>query len=307
MGTNFANKKCASLFTSKEASVVTRLVPNSGRLSPMSTVLTLPVPTTVTPTSSWSASTCTTTRPLVVATCLAPSSWTSSQVPWTPSVPAHSVSSSVLITSSSARPVPVTIGPRVTTPRVLSSSTPSSTSSARRLSPVTASRVSSSATPSVVVPVPVWEHSSSPRSVRSTQTVWCSPSPSCHPLRCPTPLSSHTTPPSPFTSSLRTPMSACVSITRPSTISAPVPSSSPPQPTETSTTSVPPVCLASPVVFVSLVSSTLTFASSESISSHSHVFTSSSLGSPHSPPVGPSSTALLPSQSSPSRCSTPRT
>merc|ERR1712072_1451408 len=80
-------------------------------------------------------------------------------------------------------------------------------------------------------------------------------------------------PPSPFTSLSRTPTSACVLITRPSTISASVPSSSPPLPTEISTTSVPPVCLASPVVFVSLVSSTLTFASSESISSHSHVFT----------------------------------
>merc|ERR1712021_72444 len=162
---------CANSYTSKAANAVTRSVPSSGRLSPMSTVLTQPVPTTVTPTSSWSASTCTTTRPPVVVTFHVPSSWTSSQVPWTLSAPAHSVSSSVLITSSSARPVPVTIGPRVTTPRVLSSSTPSSTSSARRLSPVTASRVSSSATPSVVVPVPVWEHSSSPRSVRSTQTV----------------------------------------------------------------------------------------------------------------------------------------
>merc|ERR1712118_42676 len=80
--------KCASLFTSKEASAVTRSVPSSGRLSPMSTVSTPPVPTTVTPTSSSSALTCTTTRLPVAATCPVPSSLTSSLAPWTPSAPA---------------------------------------------------------------------------------------------------------------------------------------------------------------------------------------------------------------------------
>merc|ERR1711968_376368 len=44
---------CASSFTFREVSAVTRLVPSSGRSSPTSTVSTLPVPTTVTPTSSW--------------------------------------------------------------------------------------------------------------------------------------------------------------------------------------------------------------------------------------------------------------
>merc|ERR1712028_101048 len=85
---------CANSYTSKEANAVTRSVPSSGRSSPTSTVSIQPVPTTVTPTFSWSASMCTTTRPLAVATFLVPSLWTSSQVPWTPSVPAHSVSSS---------------------------------------------------------------------------------------------------------------------------------------------------------------------------------------------------------------------
>merc|ERR1712159_30869 len=132
MGVLLCNKKCASLFTSREVNVVTRLVPSSGRLSPMSTVSTLPVPTTVTPTSSWSASTCTTTRLPEVATCPVPSSWTSSLVPWTLFALVLSVSSSALTTSSSARPVLVTTGPRVTTPKVPSSSTPCSTSSARR-------------------------------------------------------------------------------------------------------------------------------------------------------------------------------
>merc|ERR1711865_13420 len=159
---------------------------------------TQPVPTMVTPTFSSSASTCTTTRPPAVVTCLAQSLWTSSQVPWTPSVPAHSVSFSAQTTLSSARPELVTTGPRATTPRAPSSSIPSLT-----------------------------------LSVRSTQIVSCSPSPSYHRQRCPTPLSSHTTLPFPFTSLSRTPTSACAWTTRPCTTSASVPSSSPPQPTAT--------------------------------------------------------------------------
>merc|ERR1711904_331331 len=120
MGKQSLYRQCASSFTFKEDNAVTKLVPSSGRLSPTSTVLTPPVPTMVTPTSSWSASTCTTTRPPAAATCPVPSLWTSSPVPWTPCVLAHSVSSSAQTTLCSARPVLVTIGPRVTTPRVLS-------------------------------------------------------------------------------------------------------------------------------------------------------------------------------------------
>merc|ERR1712166_704552 len=111
---------CANSYTSKAANAVTRSVPSSGRSSQMSTVSTQLVPTTVTPTFSWSASTCTTTRPLAAATCLVPSLWTLSQVPWTRSVLAHSVSFSAQTTLSSARLAPVTTGPRVTTPRALS-------------------------------------------------------------------------------------------------------------------------------------------------------------------------------------------
>merc|ERR1712070_305625 len=294
MGTSKFHRKCASSFTSKEASAVTRLVPSSGKLSPTSTASTLPVPTTVTLTFNWSASTCTTTRPLAAAMCLAPSSWTSSLVPWTPSVPVLSVSSSAQTTSSSGRLVPVTIGQRVTTPRVPSSSTPCSTWCARRPSPATASRASSSATPSVVVPVPVWELSSSPRSARSTPTVWCSPSRWCHRPRCPTPWSSPTTPPSPCTSLSRTPTGACASTTRPCTTSASVPSSSPPPPTETSTTFAPRACLVSPAASVSPVSSTPTSASLASTSSHSPASTSSSPASPPLPPAAPSSTVHSP-------------
>merc|ERR1711959_300565 len=149
MGTT-QTQTCANSSTSKEASAVTRLVPSSGRSSPMSTVLTRPVPTTVTPTSRWSASTCTTTKPPAVATFLVPSSWTWSLAPWTPSVPAPSVSFSVPTTSSSDRLAPETIGLRVTTPRVRSSSTPCLMLSARRLSLAIAFKASSSATLSVV-------------------------------------------------------------------------------------------------------------------------------------------------------------
>merc|ERR1712086_278834 len=133
---------CVSLYTSKEVSAVTRSVPSSGRSSLTSTVLTQPVPTMVTPTFSWSASTSTTTRPPAVATCLVPSLWTLSQVPWTLSVPAHSVSFSAQTTLCSARLVLVITGPRVTTPRVLSLSTQFSMLSVRRPNLAIASRAS---------------------------------------------------------------------------------------------------------------------------------------------------------------------
>merc|ERR1719213_511934 len=57
----------------------------------------------------------------------------------------------------------------------------------KRLRAATASRASRSPTPLVVVPAPAWAPSSSPRSVRSTQTESWPPSPSCHPPRCQTP------------------------------------------------------------------------------------------------------------------------
>merc|ERR1712032_1754857 len=264
-------------------------VPSSGKSSPTSTELTQPVPTTETLTSSWRESTSTTTKPPVAVMSQEPSLWILSQVPWTPSEPDHSVSSSDQTTSSSVRPVPVTTGPRVTTSREPSSLTPSSMSSERRLRVAIAFRDSRSPTPSEEVPDPVWEPFSSPRSERSTQTDRCALSLSCHHQRCPIPSLSHTTPPSLSISSSRTPMMSCALTTRPSTISASEPSSSPPQPTEILTISSPPPSPVSPAA------------------SDSHVSTSSWLVSPHSPPVDPSSTEPSPSQSSPSRCSMPRT
>merc|ERR1712147_536722 len=143
-------------FTSKVVNAVTKSVPNSGRSSPTSTELTLPVPTTVTLISNSRESTSTTTKPLVEDTSQEPSSWISNQEPWTPLELAHSVNSSDQTTSFSDKLVPVTTGPRVTTPKVLSSLTPSSMSSERRLKVAIAFKVSKLPTPSVVVPDPVW-------------------------------------------------------------------------------------------------------------------------------------------------------
>merc|ERR1712100_175032 len=206
-----------------------------GRLSPMNTELTQPVPTTETPTSSLRESTFTTTRPPEEDTSQEPSSWILSQEPWTPSELDHSVNSSDQTTSTSDRPVPETTGPRVTTPREPSSSTPSSMSSERRLKVAIASKVSRSPTPSEVVPDPEWEPSSSPRSEKSTPTESWPLSPSCHPPRCLIPSLSHTTPPSQCISSSRTPMRSCALITRLFMIFASEPSSLPPQPTVIST------------------------------------------------------------------------
>merc|ERR1712153_96896 len=153
-----------------EDNAVTKSVPNSGRSSPTNTVLTQPVPITVIPISNSRESTFTITRPLEEDMSQEPSSWISNQEPWTPLELDHSDNSSDQTTSSSDKPVPVTTGPRVITPKVLNSSTPSSTSSERKLKDAIAFKVSKLPTPSEVVLDLVWEHSSSPRSEKNTQT-----------------------------------------------------------------------------------------------------------------------------------------
>merc|ERR1711990_1129364 len=189
-------------------------------------------------------------------------SWTSSPAPWTPSALDLLASSSAPTTSFSDKLALVTTGPRATTPKALSSSTPSSMSSVKNPSPAIASRVSRSPTPSVAALALAWAPSSSPRSVRNTPTELWLPTPYARPPRFPTLSSSPTTPPSLSTSSSRTPTNASAWTTRPSTTSASAPSSSPPLPTVTSTTSCPLLCLASPAASASLASSTLTSASS---------------------------------------------
>merc|ERR1711881_697379 len=213
---------------------------------------------TVIPISNSRESTSTITKPPVEDTSQEPSLWILSQEPWTPSELDHSVNSSDQTTSFSDKPELVTTGPRVTTPRVPSLSTPSSMSSERRLRAVTAFKVSKLPTPSVVVLDPVWEPSSSPRSEKSTQTESWPLSPSCHPPRCLIPSLSHTTPPSLSISSSRTPMRLCALITKLFMISASEPSSSPPQPMVILTTWCPPPSPVSPAASDSQVSSTLT-------------------------------------------------
>merc|ERR1711871_1681014 len=192
-----------------------------------------------------------------------------SQEPWTPSELDLSVNSSDQITSYSDKLVLETTGPRVTTPREPSSSTLSSMLSERKPKVAIASKVSKSPTPSVVVPDPVWEPSSSPRSEKSTQTESWPPSPSCLPQRSLIPSLSHTMPPFPSISVSRTPMRLCALITRPFTISASEPSSSPPQPTVILTISSPLLSPVLPAASDSQVSSTPISESSLSTSSHS--------------------------------------
>merc|ERR1712127_391493 len=124
-----------------------------------------------------------------------PFSWISNQEPWTPSELDHSDNSSDQTTSSSDKLVPVTTGPRVITPREPSSSTPSLMSSERKLRVAIAFKVSRSPTPSVEVPDPVWEPSSSPRSEKSTPIESWPLSQLCHHQRYQIPLLSHITPP----------------------------------------------------------------------------------------------------------------
>merc|ERR1711939_940820 len=116
-------------------------------------------------------------------------------------------SSSTPSSSSPVKKMPPTTSPEDTTPSVRRSSISASTES--ESSPISAlvSRVSSSSTPSVEVPDPDSDLSSSRDSPWTTVRNPSSDSPSSHPLRSLPPLLSHTTPCSPPTPSLSTPMS----------------------------------------------------------------------------------------------------
>merc|ERR1712226_304358 len=126
------SSRCVKSSIFRPDSAVTRLVPNSGKSSPTSTVLTPPVHIMVTQIFSWRESTSTTMRQPVENMFPVPSLSILSQVPWTPSAPAHSDRSSDPTTSFSDRVVLETTGPRVTTQRALSSSTQSLMLSAKR-------------------------------------------------------------------------------------------------------------------------------------------------------------------------------
>ena len=150
--------------------MVTKSVPNSGRSSQTNTVLTQLVHTMVTQISNSRESTFTITKPPEEDTFQEPSLWISNQEQWTLSELDHSDNSSDQTTSSSDKPVPVTTGLKVITPRVPNLSTPSSMSLEKKLKVAIAFKVSKLLTPLEEELDPVWELSSSPRSEKNTQT-----------------------------------------------------------------------------------------------------------------------------------------
>merc|ERR1712127_609467 len=158
-------------------------------------------------------------RLVLVSTSQEPSSSISSQPSSMRLEPVPTDNSSIQSNSSPVKKMPPTTSPEVTTPLVRRSSISASIES--ESSPISALvfKVSLSSKPSVVVPVPDSDPSSSRDSpsimVRNPSSV----SPSTHPHRSPPPLLSHTTPSSPPTLFSSTPMSPLSSITRPSMIS----------------------------------------------------------------------------------------
>merc|ERR1712100_486623 len=159
-------------------------------------------------------------RLVLVSTSQEPSSSILSQPSLMRLEPVPTDNSSTQSNSSPVRKMLPTTSPEVTTPLVRKLLISASTES--ESSPISAqvSKDSSSSTPSVEVPDPVSDLSSSRDSPSITVRNPSSDSPSTPPLKSPPPLLSHTTPFSQPTLFLSTPMSPLCSITRPSTISA---------------------------------------------------------------------------------------
>merc|ERR1712010_361313 len=134
-------------------------------------------------------------------------------------------------------------------------------------------KVSSSSLPSVVVPDPVSDLSSSRDFPSITERNPSSVSPSTHPHRSPPPLLNHTTPSFPPTLSLSTPMSPSCSTTRPSTISAEETLTLRDQPTPTLTDSLPRLSPPSLPPSDSMVPLTSMSPSSRLTWCHTHVST----------------------------------
>merc|ERR1712093_314494 len=128
--------------------------------------------------------------------------------------------SSIQSSSSLVKKTPPTTSPEVTTPLVRKSSISASTESVSLLISALVSKVSSFSKPSVVVPDPVSDLSSSRDFPSTTVRNPSSVSPSTHPHRFPPQLLSHTTPFSQPTPSSSTPMSPSCSTMRPFMISA---------------------------------------------------------------------------------------
>merc|ERR1712110_752622 len=178
-------------------------------------------------------------RPVLASTSQEPSSLISSQLLSMRSEPEPTDSFSTQSSLSLVRRMPPTTSPVVTTPSERKSLISASTESESSLISALVSRVSLSSTPSVVVPDPVSDLSSSRDFPSITERNPSSVSPSTHPHRSPPPLLSHTTPSCPPTLSLSTPMSPSCSTTKLSTISAEETLTLRDQPTPTLTDSLP--------------------------------------------------------------------
>merc|ERR1711934_678059 len=189
--------------------------------------------------------------------------------------------------------------PVVTTPSVRRSLTSASTESESSLISALVSKVSSSSTPSEVVPDLVLDPSSSRDSLSTTERSPSSDSPSTHPHRSPPLSSSHTTLCSPLTPSLSTPMSPSCSTTRLSTISAEETSTLSAQPTPTSTESSLRSSLPLPPPSDSMVPSTSISLSSRPTWCHTHVSISCFPPTPQSSPLRRHTTSSSPSLRSP--------
>merc|ERR1711988_1744080 len=149
------------------------------------------------------------------------------------SEPVPTDNSSIPSNSSPVRKMPPTTSPEDTTPLVRKSSISASTESESLLINALVSKVSSSSTPSVVVPDQDSDPSSSRDFPSTTVRNPSSDSLSTHPHKSPPQLLSHTTQFSQPTPSLSTLMSLLSSITKPSMISAEETSISRDQPTPT--------------------------------------------------------------------------
>ena len=194
----------------------------------MNTESTPLVPIMVTQTFNQKESTFITTKLLVADTSQEPFLWILNLVPWTLLELVLSVNSSDPTTSFSVKLVLVTTGLRVTTLKVLNSSTQFQMLSEKKLKDAIASKVSKLLTHWVVVPDLVWVPSSSPRLEKNILIELWKPSQSSHHQRSQTQSLNHTTLPSQSTNQSKTLMNAWLLITKLFTISVSEPSSSPP-------------------------------------------------------------------------------
>merc|ERR1712139_348830 len=229
------SSQCAKLFPSMSVKPVSKLVTPAGSFSASSTVSSLMVKCHQTNLLEvvMMLSTPSSPKLVPVSTSQEPSSSISNQPLLMKSEPEPTDNSSIQNNSSLVKKMLPTTSQEVTTPLVKKLLIFALIESESLPISALVSKVSSSSTPSVVVPDPVSDLSSSRDFPSITVRNPSSVSPSTHPHKSPPPLLSHTTPSFPPTPSLSTPMLLLSLITRPFTISAEETSISRDQPTPT--------------------------------------------------------------------------